>query len=423
MQTMDTMRIMGSMIGRGVISDLRRPSPKTAARQSVPRTDYDPTRPDVSRDPYPGLTALRRRPVHINEKLNVWMLARYADVAKAAKSDSVLSSASGVLLRSLPMRTVVTTDNPDHEMLRRMIAPVFSPSAIRRLEPQLERYAAPGLDALAGGEVIDLVEKLTVPLPVSAIATLLGVEPARWPEFREYSDEIAKFFAIRSLADIGAIASATIPAVMSMQRLLTDHLNRPGVHDDNVLGRFQRAVADGQLIQADAVLGAILVLFAGNETTTNLLGSLLLKLSQDPELYDRLREDRTLIPGAVEEAARWGNPVQWVSRRALADYEVGGVIIPANARVVLFYAGGNRDPERFANPDDFDLERGALGHLGYGSGVHNCVGANLARLEVRIALNLLFDRVSRLELAGEYRWTQTPSLCGPIYLPMRGTAA
>lgn len=164
-------------------------------------------------------------------------------------------------------------------------------------------------------------------------------------------------------------------------------------------------------------------MFAGNETTTNLMGIMLLRLATDPELYDRLREDRSLIPGAVEEAMRWGNPVQWLGRRLVAPFEVDGVTIPARARVVLFLAGANRDPVRFAEPDRFDLERGGSGHVGFGSGVHTCLGANLSRLEVRVALNLVFDRLKRLELVGEYRWTTTPSLCGPTHLPLRGIAA
>lgn len=423
MQTVDTMRMMGTLLGRGLLEDLRKPSTKTAAARTVPRTACDPTLPAFSCDPYPALVKLRERPVHLNERLNVWMLARHGDVVRALKADSVLSSASGVLLRSMPMRTVVTTDNPDHELLRRMISPAFSPSAIRQLAPEVEAFAAPGLDALGGGQVTDVVERLTVPIPVSVIARLLGIEPARWPEFRSYSDELAKFFAIRSLANIGAIARETIPAVTAMRSLLVEHLNRNGEHDDDVLGRFQRAVDDGQLTQADALASAILVLFAGNETTTNLMGIMLLRLAADPDLYDRLREDRDLIPAAVEEAMRWGNPVQWVGRRLVAPFDVDGVTIPARARVVLFLAGANRDPERFANPDEFDLERGGLGHVGFGSGVHTCLGANLTRLELRIALNLLFDRVRRLEIAGQHRWTVTPSLCGPTYLPLRGVAA
>ena len=243
METVDTVRMMGALVGRGLIDDMRRPSRRTATRQSVPVTDYDPTLPAVSRNPYPGLDLLRRYPVHINEKLNVWMLARYADVVRAVRSDTVLSSASGVLLRSLPTRSVVTSDNPDHEMLRRMISPAFSPSAIRRLVPELESFAAPGLDALASGQVTDVVEGLTVPIPVSVIARLLGIETSRWPEFRLYSDEIAKFFAVRSLADLGVISRETIPAVIAMRSLIVEHLKRRGDHDDDVLGRFRNAVA------------------------------------------------------------------------------------------------------------------------------------------------------------------------------------
>ena len=175
----------------------------------------------------------------------------------------------------------------------------------------------------------------------------------------------------------------------------------------------------GETTPVEALSAALLVLVAGNETTTNLLGILLIKLAEDPELYARLRDNRELIPAAVEETLRWGSPVQWVTRTALVPYEMAGTVIPARSRVVLFYAGANRDPQRFDDPDHFDVDRKPIGHTGFGHGAHFCMGAHLARLEVAVALNGLFDRIAGLELAGPVAWTTTPSLSGPTSVPVR----
>ena len=169
----------------------------------------------------------------------------------------------------------------------------------------------------------------------------------------------------------------------------------------------------------ESFLYSLILLVAGNETTTNLLGMLLMHLARDPELFEELKADRTLVPRAVEETARWGSPVQWVTRVATAPYEVGGTVIPAGGKVVLFYASANRDPRKFSDPDRLDIHRDTTGHLAFGHGLHFCLGAHLARLETITAVNHLLDEVDGLELAGPVRWGTTPSLQGPASLPVR----
>ena len=190
-----------------------------------------------------------------------------------------------------------------------------------------------------------------------------------------------------------------------------------------MLGGISKALAANEITPLEALSAALIVLIAGNETTTNLLGILLIQLATDPDLYARLRDNRDLIPAAVEETLRWGSPVQWVTRTTLTPYEIADTVIPARSRVVLFYAGANRDPRRFADPDRFDVERKPVGHAGFGHGSHFCMGAHLARLEVVVALNGLFDRIAGLELAGQLKWTTTPSLSGPTSVPLRAVAA
>jgi cytochrome P450 len=420
-ETRELTRTFGRMIGLGALRDLRR-VPARHAEPGVARTTFDPTTPAAIADPYPALSRLREHPVHVNEKLNVWMLARYADVTAAARAHDVLSSDSGILLRSAPMPTVVTTDGADHDRLRRVMAPSFAPSAIRQLKASLDEFVTPGVDALARGAVVDAVPALTVPLPVSAIAVMLGVDKSRWQDFRVWSQDVTTLFSVRSPTDLAVTTGRALPGILALRGLIVSEIRRRrGTDTDDILGRLSRSVTRGEMTLLEAVSAALLLLVAGNETTTNLLGTLLVVLAKDPNLYARLQDQRELIPVAIEEALRWGSPAQWVARSTLAPYPVGDTVIPARSRVVLFYAGANRDPHRFADPDRFDIDRTSLGHTGFGHGAHFCMGAHLARLEVTVALNQLFDRVAHLELAGPVRWTTTPSLSGPTSVPLRGT--
>jgi cytochrome P450 len=417
-----TLRDFSMMVGQGAVRDMRRARVASAA-SSVPRTSFDPTVPDTIRDPFPAMEKLREHPVHVNEKLNVWMMARHEEVTAAARAHDVLSSGSGILLRSTVLPSVVTTDDPDHARLRRVTAPYFTPSAMRRLEGSLAQFVDPSIDALARGEVVDMVPALTVPLPVSAIALLLGIDRSRWRDFRVWSNGVTALFGARSLGGVTFTVGHALPGILSLRNLILDELRQRRTADrDDVLSGLSKALSSGEMTTVEALSAALLVLVAGNETTTNLLGIMLIQLAGDPDLYARLRSDRALIPAAIEEALRWGSPVQWVTRTALVPYRIADAIIPARSRVVLFYAGANRDPRRFNDPDRFDVERKPLGHTGFGHGAHFCMGAHLARLEVAVALNGLFDRIAGLEMAGPVAWTTTPSLSGPTSLPVRAVA-
>jgi beta-dihydromenaquinone-9 omega-hydroxylase len=418
-----TVRDIGVMVSQGAIRDLHR-APARIAGPEVARTTFDPTRPDAIENPFPALARLREHAVHVNENLNVWMVARYADVTAAARAHDTLSSSSGILLRSTPLPTMISTDDPDHARLRRAVAPCFTPSAIRRLESALGEFVQPGVDTLAAGDVVDMVPAMTVPLPVSAIAALLGVDRSQWRQFRIWSNDVAVLFGARSFSGLTLTVGRALPGVFALRGLVVDELHRRSYDEhDDILGHARKALDAGDMSAFEALAAALLLLVAGNETTTNLLGILLIALAGDPELYARLRDNRALIPAAVEEALRWGSPVQWVARAALAPYRVGQTVIPARARVLLFYAGANRDPRRFTAPDRFDIDRKVTGHTGFGHGAHFCMGAHLARLEVTVALNALLDRVSRIEVAGPVRWTTTASLSGPTSLPMRAVRA
>ncbi|BAX97288.1 cytochrome P450 [Mycobacteroides stephanolepidis] len=356
----------------------------------------------------------------VNERLNTWMLGRYQDVHAAARQDKILSSAHGIFLRATPISTMITTDSPDHERLRRITQSAFSKKAVGSLTDQIRTLAEAGVDQLKRNEIVDLVPALTIPLPISVIAHILGVPREQWRAFRAISDRFAEVFSPRTVVEVAKMFGSATAAFVRYRSFVTAELRRrAGCPGGEALDELSAAVCAGEITEAEAFFYSVLLLVAGNETTSNLLGMLLMQLAKDPELFDELRADRSLVVAAVDETARWGSPVQWVTRVATAPYPVGGTVIPQGGRVVMFWASANRDPRKFDQPDRFDIHRSTTGQLGFGHGIHHCLGAHLARIETVTAVNHVLDRVDGLELAGPVRWGTTPSLQGPASLPVR----
>ncbi|MBS9534819.1 cytochrome P450 [Mycobacterium sp. M1] len=414
---------LGRPVVVGTYRDLRRPRARRAP-DAVSRSTFDPTLPRSIANPYPDFERIRRHPVVVNERLDVWMLGRYDDVHTAARDYQTFSSASGIMLRATPGPAMIVTDPPDHDRLRKVTQSMFSKKTVGSLTSEIRALAADGVSRLHGGAVVDMVPALTIPLPINVIAHLLGVPRDQWDQFRAVSDQFAEIFSPRSVREVLTLLRSALPAYLGYRSYVTTELRRrAGGSGTELLDRLCAAVGDGEISDAEAFFYAVLILVAGNETTTNLLGMLLMRLAQDPDLFAELRADRSLLPAAVEETARWGSPVQWVARTTTVDHPVGDTVIPRGARVVLFYASANRDPARFARPDDFDIHRPTVGHLAFGHGIHFCLGAHLARLEVITAVDHLLDHVDGLELAGPVRWGTTPSLQGPVSVPVRARPA
>lgn len=403
----------------GVWQDLRRPSARSASA-AVPRTSFDPRLPESIADPYQALARIREHPVVVNEELGVWMMSRHHDVHAATRDNVTFTSREGAVLRSVALKMVVFVDPPDHTRLRQIAVPLFTKRAVRDLEWDIAELAADGLAALRSGDVVDMVPGLTIPLPINVIATMLGIPRDQWPGFRAVSERFSGLLGPSTAAQMISLIGSAIPAYVRFRSFIDAEMRSRAVepaHD--LITRFQQAETAGELSDSEAFVYALILLVAGNETTTNLLGILLMKLAQDPELFAELQADRGLVPGAVEEAVRWGSPIQWVTRTLTVDHEIGGVVIPQGGRVMLFYSGANRDPAKFDDPDRFDIRRDTNGHVAFGHGLHFCLGAHLARLEVITAINRLLDEVDGLELAGPVRWSTTPSLRGPVSLPIR----
>lgn len=406
-------------VATGGYRDLRRARSRSAP-PAVPRTAFDPTLARHIADPYPELARIREHPVVVNERLGVWMLGRYDDVHSAVRANDKLSSRDGIMLRSFVANMVVFTDPPDHTRLRHIVAPLFSKRAVQTWTADIHALAHDAIAGLNAGNVVDMVPALTIPMPINVIARIMGIPREQWPGFRAVSEKFAQIFSPRSLPEIVRLMGSAMQAYLRLRSFSDAEIRRRATQPaDDLLTRLQAAMASGELSDHEAFLYVLVLLVAGNETTTNLLGMLLTRMAQDPELFAELQADRSLLPAAVEETARWGSPVQWVTRTATTDYAIGDTVIPKGARALLFYASANRDPARFGEPDRFDIHRNTTGHLAFGHGLHFCLGAHLARLEAVTAVDCLLDEVDALELAGPVRWSTTPSLRGPISVPLR----
>ncbi|CAN3127997.1 cytochrome P450 [Mycobacterium sp. smrl_JER01] len=411
---------LGRSIAVGMYRDARRPR-SGSAPASVPRTTFDPTLPDKIANPYADLERIREHPVVVNEALNVWMIGRYDGVHAAVRENAVLSSKDGIGLQAVVTSVVATAEPPEHTRLRRIAAPLFSKRSVQIQMSDIHDLTRAALAAMKAGAAVDMVPALTIPMPIAVIARVLGVPRSQQARFKEVSDIVTSgLFSAGGVAEGLRRFPRTLQSFLWLRSFLDAEIRRRAdAPAEDLINQFQLAIDAGDLADQEAFLYTSMLLVAGNETTTNLLGMLLIKLAQDHELFLQLQADRSLIPGAVEEMLRWGAPVQWVTRVATAPYEIGGTVIPTGAKVMLLNASANRDPAKFADPDRFDIHRNTSGHLGFGYGLHFCLGAHLARLETITAINYLLDEVDGLELAGPVRWGTTPSLQGPVSVPLR----
>jgi cytochrome P450 len=288
----------------------------------------------------------------------------------------------------------------------------------------MAEIADAGISDLLGSDRGDAVAALTVPLPVTVIAELLGVPTADLPKLHRLSDGIVEGFhadgSLRHVALGVRVARDVLALHRYMKRTFARLREEPG---DDLLSLLLASNAEGGLGDEELFWFALMLLVAGNETTTNLIGALLFALARDPGSYARLREEPELIPGAVEEGLRWSSPIQGLFRAAREDCPIGGHTIPRGARALLMFGAANRDPRVYPDPDRFVLDRRVDGHLAFGTGIHFCLGAHLARAEAAVVLERFVERVARMELAGEARWTRNPTVRGPVQLPLRLVAA
>ena len=394
---------------------------------------YNPLSAQTAQDPYPGYAALRERdPVHRSRLMNAWLFTRHSDVDTILRDHQRFSNdpRKGRLTRrqraNLPADdefTMLFLDPPDHKRLRALVNKAFTPKAVNALEPHIRSLLADLLDDIDDPAGFDLMEAVAQPLPVIVIAEMLGVPPEDRAQFKVWSDQRARVLEPMISARERALAEAANRSLDAYFRPIIKE--RRAAPKDDIVSALAQAEEEGDRLSERETLNMLrLLLIAGNETTTNLIGNGMLALLRHPDQLQRLREDPSLIPSAVDELLRFDSPVQTDFRRALTDCEVNGFAMRRRENIVVLLGAANRDPDVFDDPDRLDVGRGDRSHLSFGRGIHHCIGAPLARLEGRIVLEMLLERFSQIGLLDERpRFRNSIVLRGLESLPVRCASA
>jgi cytochrome P450 len=312
---------------------------------------------------------------------------------------------------------MIQDDPPRHTRFRRLVNKAFTAARIAELEPWIKTVAERLLDQIAIGKSVDTVDAFTMPLPVQVIARMLGIPGEDQPAFKRWSDSMIAFNGG------GFTPSERVRSGMEMMEYFGKiAATRRERSASDLISALVEADVEGERLEEWEILGfCILLLVAGNETTTNLMSNMLNILVDRPDLWRRLREDRALVEFAIEETLRYESPVQLLTRIVTRDIEIGGRKIFQGQPVAVSYGAANRDPASFPDPDTFSLERDQSKHLGFGAGIHYCLGAPLARVEAQIMLNGMLDRFSSIARGDEapHRQRATNLLLGFRKLPLK----
>lgn len=374
---------------------------------------YDPFSAEAHDDPYPLYRHLRdAAPVYHSPERSFWALSRFADVQEAARTWQTFSQTPGVDLGGFAnlfgVGDFLDVDPPSHAALRDIIRHRFAPRAIGELEAFARATTRELLSKLAAEGEVDMATRLALELPVRIVTHLVGLPAAeRAPIFALCAELIDQ---VPGQADPTARQLAAREQVRERLGALVQRGGDAGTILDDVAA----AVRGGALTLAEAQGMLLLVCVAGFETTASLLAHAIYLLDVHRGQRELLLADRALVGDAIEEIVRYEAPIQIMARTALCDAEIDGTTIPAGERVVLIYGSANRDERRFEDPDRFDVRRPRLRHLGFGEGIHHCLGAPLARLEGRVLLEEL--------LAGYPTWTVTGEIVRPPSHNARGIA-
>lgn len=388
--------------------------------------DFDPRAAAFIADPYPALAALRERdPVHWSERLGGWVVTGHELVRQALRDPRFSADRMRPFFEHLPpaeraamlalgdsiAQWAVFTDPPQHTRLRGLLNKAFTSRAVDALRPRIAAIVDELLDRVAARGEMDLIRDFAYPLPATVIADMMGVPRADVDLLKRWSDELGGFvFSARLTADKYARAAAGIAEMSDyFRRLVEERRRRPG---DDLTSGLIAAEQRGDFLGIDELVATcVLLLFAGHETTTQLIGNGFLALLAHPEAMARLARGaggRETVAAAVEEMLRWDGPSLAQVRVMAEDAPLGGRELARGDRVFLMIAAANRDPAAFPDPDRFDIGRADNHHLAFGFGIHFCLGAPLARMEAQIAFPALLGRLADFRLAGPApRWSDS----------------
>lgn len=382
------------------------------------------TERDLRLDPYPWYAEmLKVTPVTYNEQFGAYLIFRFDEIKRVFSEPRSFSSKvyEGLTLE-LPTNNIQAMDPPRHTQLRALATHAFTPKAVADLEPRIRDIVNGLLDQMLEKDDIDFVRDFAVPFPVMVIAEMLGIPVEDRPHFKRWSDIILQGVERLTqgfMEELPEHVAGYREMLAYFEEIVSRKRNNP---QNDLISRIATAEVEGnRLTDAEAANFCVLLLVAGNETTTNLLSNAMRTFAEYPDQWELLGKTPELLPQAVDEVLRYRTPAQFIPRIVMHDVEIGGAQLTAGDRVILFMGAANRDPAKFENPNTFDITRPVNQHISFGHGIHYCLGAPLARLETTIALKAILERISeyRIPAEGELEPLSGLNMLGLRRLPLR----
>ena len=371
-------------------------------------------------DPYPVYTEMRAdAPIWYHEATDHWLVSRFADVNALLRDRRFGRTYHHVATHAemgrpeepdwhgpfwhLIRSGILDMEPPDHTRVRALVSKAFTPRMVEGMRRPIQQMMDALIDEVAGAGEFDLIATLAEPLPVAVIAELLGVPDDDRHLLRPWSADICGMYELRPSEETARTAVRASVEFSAYLRTLS-RLRRAEPQDD-LISALAQVVDEGERLTEDELIGTcVLLLNAGHEATVNVTGNGWWSLFRNPDQLERLREDATLVPRAIEELMRWDTPLQMFERWVLEDSEICGAPVPKGAELGLLFGSANRDPDVFDRPDDLDVGREPNPHVSFGAGVHFCLGAPLARLELQTSFATILRRLPTLRLVQEPTW-------------------
>lgn len=390
--------------------------------QAPPRDDADPFAPEVLRDPWPLQAALRDTgPVVHLTRYDVYVVARYDEVHAVLTNWQDFESGAGVGLSNFrkerpwrPPSLLLETDPPHHDAPRRILTSILRPTVLRQLRDRWSTIAEHMVDEALRREYFDAVPTLAEGFPLRVFPDAVGIGEDDRENLLPYGA-----FALNSFGPRNDLVTSAAQDMPRLSQWISERCARDALSPDGFGAEIWAAADRGEITHDQAPLIVRSLLTAGVDTTVQALAAVLYALATHPQQWQRLRAEPHLVRVAFDEAIRWQSPVQNFSRTATTDTRIDQISIPRGQKILILLGSANRDPRRWQRPDTFDLGRDPSGHVGFGMGLHQCVGQHLARLEAEALLTALANKVTHIELVGENDRLLNNTLRGWRSLPVR----
>ncbi|MDX3246264.1 MULTISPECIES: cytochrome P450 [unclassified Streptomyces] len=380
---------------------------------------FDPWDPAFVADPYPAYAELRGRGrVIYYEPTDQWLVSRHADVSALLRERRLGRTYQHRFTHEDFGRTapppeqepfhtlndhgMLDLEPPDHTRIRRLVSKAFTPRTVEQLKPYVRRLAGELVDRLVEAGGGDLLSEVAEPLPVAVIAEMLGIPESDRGPLRPWSADICGMYELHPSQETAARAvRASVEFSEYLRELIAARRKEPG--DDLISGLIAAHDEGDRLTEQEMISTAVLLLNAGHEATVNATVNGWWALFRNPEQLAALRADHSLVPSAVEELMRYDTPLQLFERWVLDDIEIDGTVVPRGAEIAMLFGSANHDPAVFADPERLDLTRADNPHISFSAGIHYCIGAPLARIELAASMTALLERAPTLSLAAEPR--------------------